>query len=126
MRQGATVRYRNAIGVTRANATFIIAFFGSFVAINITHPEPGVVSLWLIVSTVWAIAIRWWIVVGVFAGLLFGPRPGLVAGIGAIIAPAVLGGAVGFMVELIWWLSKLNPPDHSNQHNSHPPALPSA
>jgi hypothetical protein len=99
------VRYRKAIGLTPANATFIVAFFGSLALFSVSPPEPAVAVLWFLTFIIWAAVIRWWIVVGIFAGYYFFPVQASASNAANVLAPAVAGAILGLTAEVVWWLS---------------------
>ena len=94
------MRYVKASGLTIPNAIFMLAFFGSFAVVarlGYRWELP-----WLLLIIGWAIAIRWWMVAGLFLGLLVHPIQLHVIDIEGRLWFAGAGALVGLAVELVW------------------------
>jgi hypothetical protein len=93
------VRYVKASGLTIANAIFMVAFFGSFAVL------PRLAYWWelpwLLVVVAWAIMIRWWMVAGLFLGLLLHPIHLHVIDLGGTLLYAACGALLGLAAEVV-------------------------
>lgn len=94
------MRYFKAIGLTRANALFAVAFFGSFAILG--HLDPKWDDPWLFISVGWAILIRWWMVAGLLLGLFLHPIQLHVIDLEGTLLYAASGAIAGFVAEGIW------------------------
>jgi hypothetical protein len=102
------VRYAKASGLTIANAIFMLAFFGSFAAIP--HLGYRWELPWLLLIVAWSLTIRWWMVSGLFLGLLLRPIHLHVIDVGATLLWAACGALFGLAAEFVWEV--LRPPIH--------------
>ncbi len=94
------MRYIKASGLTIANAIFMLAFFGSFAVLP--HLGYRWELPWLLLIVAWSLAIRWWMVSGLFLGLLLHPIQLHVFDVGGTLWYAACGTIIGFVAEGIW------------------------
>jgi hypothetical protein len=96
-------RLLRAAGITRRNVIFVVAFFGSFALLVYTRPDERVVVWWLLSCIIWAATIRWWILAGALAGILFyQPHSHDVDILGRVLH-VVFGGLIGACLEVLRW-----------------------
>ncbi len=96
-------RLLRAAGITRRNVIFVVAFFGSFALLVYTRPDERVVLLWLLSFILGAAILRWWILAGALAGILFyQPHLHDVDILGRVLN-VVFGGLIGACLEAFRW-----------------------
>jgi hypothetical protein len=84
------------LGITRANASFAVAYFASFAFLLWIRPtEPIVLLCWIFLMIVWAMVVQWWIVAGLLIGSIL-PGPGE-------ILLMLFGVFCGFLIETAIW-----------------------
>ena len=91
-------------GVTRRNAIFTVAFFGSFALLVYAKPNDRVVIIWLLSFIVWAAIIRWWILAGALGGLLFYQPHLHDFDIAGRVFNVVFGALIGACIEAFIWV----------------------
>jgi hypothetical protein len=96
------VHFRRFVGINRANAVFLLAFFLSLAALIVSNANDRIVVLWLISFTAWAIALGWWMVAGALMGLFFHPVQLHVIDVAGTLLYVVAGAYIGFFVGFVW------------------------
>ena len=93
------MRYLKASGLTRANAIFALALFGSWAVLQ--YLPNGCEIPWALLVIAWATTIRWWMVAGLFLGLLLQPIQLHMPDVAGTIGYAACGALFGLAAELV-------------------------
>jgi hypothetical protein len=96
-------RLRRAVAITRRNAIFVVAFFGSLAWLVQARPDERIFVWWLLSFIIWAAIIRWWIVAGTLAGLFFYQPQLHNVDVEGHVLHVVFGGLIGVCFEALHW-----------------------
>jgi hypothetical protein len=99
----SALRLLRGTGIARRNTIFVGAFFGSFALLVSTRPAERFVVFWLISFIIWAAIIRWWILAGALAGLLFYQPQLHNVDIAGRVFNVLSGAFVGACIEMFRW-----------------------